>query len=526
MIIQRIQVFAGALPRLGPELTFEEKLLRALRDHVFNKMPIRLLCFTPVGSSLQISLFERGAIYKRIASALEGKIKKHQFHHRMETDEEAITRLINKYASYAILSHTWLRTTAGEVTYSVWNNGLFNPEDLGYKKLVNFCKAAWKHRLIFGWMDTVCINKESSSELDESIRSMYNWYERAAVCVTYLAETEALENMHLDPWFTRGWTLQELLAPRFIKFYNSHWQHLVNHSGNEKWDIGITEQIWLATTISTNELDNIYRAPISRRMQLAAPREVTREEDTAYALMGIFNVSISTAYGEGAERAFLRLLQEIIASSTDALDILNWAGDIPFSHLHGTSAVLPTSPKWYISRSSATNLAPERPIEPLTLSHLGLHVQVLLMPGLSILHTELRRNPIGDYTAIVDISLPRYYRRKIPTTYNLLDNGISGQDGWKNNKGQFFQMSFAVFNFAGSRNIISIPKTCIALVLECDEPAGEVSKSGRFNIIRTEKPVVFALSREIANSDMDYWSWKIQTDELRKHGMQLTSLYL
>ncbi|KAF8187162.1 hypothetical protein BJ912DRAFT_851864, partial [Pholiota molesta] len=262
----------------------------------------------------------------------------------MDTDEKVINRLISKYARYAILSHTWLRTAPGEVTYSDWNRGIFDSEGPGYRKLVHFCKVAWKdHRVAFGWMDTVCINKDSSSELDESIRSMYDWYERAAVCINYLAETETIANMHLDPWFTRGWTLQELVAPQFFKFYNAHWKQLVESSDNDKEDTGITEQIERATTISRSELQYIRGTPISR--------EVTREEDVAYSLMGIFDVSISTAYGEGAPRAFFRLLQEILVSSPNVLEILNWAGQLPQAFAWPyNSRVLPTSPQYYTHR--------------------------------------------------------------------------------------------------------------------------------------------------------------------------------
>ncbi|KAF8180220.1 hypothetical protein BJ912DRAFT_635108 [Pholiota molesta] len=379
----------------NPQLPFEEQLMRELREHIFNKMPIRLLCFEPHGSSFQISLIERGAIYARVASALQAKIHDPAYIWAdstagKEADDEIIGQLVTKHTQYAILSHTWFRTPSGEVSYGDWNEALFDANDPGYQKLVSFCKVAWRdHGLAFGWMDTVCINKQSSSELDESIRSMYNWYNRAAVCIVYLAETRTLSNVHLDPWFTRGWTLQELLAPEVIKSYDEHWKRFVNSCDNDKEDKTIMKQIKQATTISKEEFKNIRVAPISRIMQLAAPREVTREEDTAYSLMGIFDASISTAYGEGAARAFSRLLQEILASREDVLDILNWAGDLPSSPTY-TSRILPSSPKYYINRYSvqwlAMGFAMTRPTEPLTLTHLGLRVQVVLMPGMSIVY--------------------------------------------------------------------------------------------------------------------------------------------
>ncbi|KAF9482100.1 hypothetical protein BDN70DRAFT_802287, partial [Pholiota conissans] len=226
----------------------------------------------------------------------------------METDEEAISRLLPKYVGYAILSHTWLRTSPGEVTYGDWNKGLFRTMDLGYQKLAHFCR----YGVALAWMDTVCINKDSSSELDESIRSMYDWYKRAKICIVLLAESRSIADIRNDGWFTRGWTLQELFAPNAIKFYTRDWKCFAPDSTSDKANENIVRQIEMATGITKDELRRIHNAPISRRMQLAAPRKVTREEDTAYSLMGLFDVSISIAYGEGAERAFSRLVQAIL----------------------------------------------------------------------------------------------------------------------------------------------------------------------------------------------------------------------
>ncbi|KAF9479675.1 hypothetical protein BDN70DRAFT_806684, partial [Pholiota conissans] len=248
---------------------------------------------------------------------MQTKIDETEFRHNQlpynssETEKEAIDRFISECANYAILSHKWLRGAPGELTYDQWNKGSFLPESLGYKKLANFCRIVWRdYKLTLAWMDTICINKYSSSELDESIRSMYAWYERATVCTVYLSETQSISELPHDSWFTRGWTLQELLAPRRLKFYGYNWDKLERWGADDK--ARLFEFIEQATTISSRELQHVTRTPFSRRMQWAASREVTREEDMAYSLMGIFNVSISIAYGEGAERAFRRLLEEIL----------------------------------------------------------------------------------------------------------------------------------------------------------------------------------------------------------------------
>ncbi|KAF9471405.1 hypothetical protein BDN70DRAFT_869222, partial [Pholiota conissans] len=242
-------------------------------------------------------------------------------------DDKHIKKTIESYAKYAILSHKWLRGSSGEITYNHWINGSLDPESAGYQKLASFCRTAWNdYGITLAWMDTVCINKDSSSELDESIRSMYAWYERASVCIIHLAETMHVWEIHRDSWFTRGWTLQELLAPETLKFYSSKWIQLAQGL-NDKKNSGILKLIERETTISYSELRFVAGVSLSRRMQWAASRAVTREEDMAYSLMGIFNVSISIAYGEGADRAFLRLLEEIIKRNpSGTLDLFNWAG--------------------------------------------------------------------------------------------------------------------------------------------------------------------------------------------------------
>lgn len=121
-------------------------------------------------------------------------------------------------------------------------------------------------------MDTVCIDKESSSELDESIRSMFKWYQCAKVCITYLADTVVLGEMHTDKWFTRGWTLQELVAPARIKFYARDWTPLGSSGdSSDKKNDTVLGQIHKATSITRDELSAplLKVIAISRRMQWA-----------------------------------------------------------------------------------------------------------------------------------------------------------------------------------------------------------------------------------------------------------------
>jgi hypothetical protein len=121
-------------------------------------------------------------------------------------------------------------------------------------------------------------------------------------------------------WYERGWTLQELLAPESVHFFNKHWIHL----GSKKDFVGAINVI---TGIETDILDNsvdIFRCSVAERMSWAANRTTTRKEDMAYCLMGIMDINMPLLYGEGGERAFLRLQQEILAT-TDDQSIFAWS---------------------------------------------------------------------------------------------------------------------------------------------------------------------------------------------------------
>jgi hypothetical protein len=420
------------------------RLQEAVRRHVFSKMPIRLLHFsntpreTGTKLSLQITLLERNDVYGRIIQEILASFSERIFRERMvkarETrgpgfglglslEDRIIKDIIQENTKYAILSHTWLRGSDREVTYSAWRLREFDAQQPGYQKLINFCRSAWKdHGLSFGWMDTVCIDKDSSSELDESIRSMYKWYKNSHICISYLAGTVALGDAHRDPWFARGWTFQELLAPECMSFYNKDWQKFVTYtSDGDKRNLAIIDQIFKATTITGDELRRASLLPISRKMQLAAKRNVMREEDIAYSLMGVCGVSISIAYGEGAERAFFRLMTEVLNTSRKVVDIFNCAQPL------WRTSIIPSGPSAYLQCSEDIMMMPHmQPIEPLLLTHVGLRMPILLMPSLQE-NSCVEHEPIGDYYA----TICWYKDRKTSFTgngiftYHLLHKGIA-----------------------------------------------------------------------------------------------------
>lgn len=245
------------------------------------------------------------------------------------------------YHTYAILSHTW---EFEEVTFQDMQNGKAK-DRLGYAKVLGTCAKAKSHGLRWVWMDTCCINKESSAELSEAINSMFTWYARSAVCYALLSdvskqqvwldwadgdletlailENDALAMLTCDDekwqriasqcrWFKRGWTLQELIAPSDLRFFTRDWSYM----GSKK---NLLVTLWHATGIDPLALEDYQSLPkftIARRMAWAAGRWTTRIEDRAYSLFGLFGVSMPLLYGEG-ERAFIRLQEELVRTSTD-----------------------------------------------------------------------------------------------------------------------------------------------------------------------------------------------------------------
>jgi hypothetical protein len=205
-------------------------------------------------------------------------------------------------------------------------------------KLIQFLQVSESKKCQYAWIDTICINKEISSELDESIRSMYGWYRDSHICIVHLAQTDYHYDMRRDVWFTRGWTLQELIAPKRISFFTKHWMQITHQDRDKAEDKkkfkrgGKDEASVLWKTISditgipTDDLldfkPGLY--DIGKRMKWVSKRTTTRVEDIAYCLIGVFRLSLSISYGE-KEGAFYRLQAEIAENSKDR-SLFNWHG--------------------------------------------------------------------------------------------------------------------------------------------------------------------------------------------------------
>ena len=219
---------------------------------------------------------------------------------------------------YAILSHIWGADTE-EVTFRDLIDGT-SKSKAGYNKL-RFCgEQAGHDNLNYFWVDTCCIDKSDIIELQRAINSMFRWYRNAAKCYVYLSDVWARKRKASDRfseytwesafrgsrWFTRGWTLQELIAPASVEFFSQEGKRLGDKRVLER-------QIHQITGIAVSALrgEPLSQFAVKERLSWANNRKTKYEEDMAYSLFGIFDIQIPLLYGEGKDRAFKRLREEI-----------------------------------------------------------------------------------------------------------------------------------------------------------------------------------------------------------------------
>lgn len=237
---------------------------------------------------------------------------------------------------YAILSHTWgdeevtlqeLQQEGSTMLLNALKTGIAKGQPLqdiqgvknGFIKIVSCASQAEKDGLEYIWCDTCCIDKTNSAELSEAINSMYHWY-KDRLCYAYLADVPHSPHHSLlerdsvfakSRWFTRGWTLQELIAPSCLVFFDATWQPIGTRSDFRDF---ISEKTGIDRDVLDGEDPTL--SSIAKRMSWASQRETTRVEDIAYCLMGLFGVNMPLLYGE-RQKAFLRLQEEIMKTSED-----------------------------------------------------------------------------------------------------------------------------------------------------------------------------------------------------------------
>ncbi|UKZ77131.1 hypothetical protein TrVFT333_004849 [Trichoderma virens FT-333] len=317
---------------------------------------------------------------------------------------------------YAILSHTWGEE---EVTFQDMTLSRFANKK-GYDKIKGCCILARANGYDYAWVDTCCIDKTSSAELSEAINSMYQWYVEADVCYGFLADVPSKVAFSDSRWFTRGWTLQELIAPETMIFLDEAWNELGTRES-------LKQEIFNRTGIPMSVLSgsSLESVSIAQKMSWAASRQTSRSEDRAYCLMGIFGINMPLLYGEG-ERAFMRLQEEIM-KVTDDDSIFAWRSK---TQNHGS--LLATSPDAFEHAGNVvrTRTAWLPDSKPLTVSNKGIRVELSYMGvghqglGLAILHCAERKRKGRAFIAIYlkDVSLTmENFERVWCERYELFD---------------------------------------------------------------------------------------------------------
>jgi hypothetical protein len=218
---------------------------------------------------------------------------------------------------YAILSHTW---GEDEILFEDIGSGTYKYKN-GYRK-IQFCATrAAQDQLQYFWVDTCCIDRWNGREVSNAINLIFSWYKAAARCYVCLSDVSVSTTsethqqsdweaaFRASRWFTRGWTLQELIAPRSVEFFSCEGQRIGDKTS-------LKQLVHEITGIPHAALQNcpLGEFSILERMRWAENRETSLEEDLVYCLFGILGVSLPTFYGEGREKALERLQAELEAA--------------------------------------------------------------------------------------------------------------------------------------------------------------------------------------------------------------------
>ncbi|KAM0437891.1 hypothetical protein ACHAPT_002256 [Fusarium lateritium] len=345
--------------------------------------------------------------------------------------------------AYSILSHTWsdeeiiLQDVQSSSAYgspwpdvteqSFYSQGVSKKK--AFSKILQSVNLAARDGYQSIWIDTCCIDKTSSAELSEAINSMYQWYAKADICYAYLADvaparaedpSATRSSFRQSRWFTRGWTLQELIASRQVEFFASDWSYLGSKNGDLEFTRLLNQITGIQLDVLTGQLSP-QEVSLASRMHWAAHRQTTRMEDIAYCLLGIFDVNMPLLYGEG-KRSFIRL-QEAILSKEDDQSLFAWhseplavnEGDQTWQmdSSSGFSGLLADSPASFWDNSEIELTAPlTLTSSPPTVTSKGLGVDFLLLP--------CQDDHIGDeadFRVLLDCERTKDGQRESPVIY-------------------------------------------------------------------------------------------------------------
>jgi len=240
------------------------------------------------------------------------------------------------FQSYAILSHRWIE--GQEVSYKeLRDNQAIAKAKSGYWKIQRACFIALCHNVNYLWVDTCCINQEDPSDVAQNINSMYEYYRNSRVCLTYLFDVrDTQKSIAYSEWFKRGWTLQELVAPRKVFFFDQNWFFRGDRTS-------FKSEIWWVTGIDQEVLQGLVRdleeINVRDRIAWARGRKTTKIQDMAYCLLGVLGVELEVYEQEPVEDTFKRLEEAFLRAYPE----VGRPPDGIFMFLTGVSKDLPSS---------------------------------------------------------------------------------------------------------------------------------------------------------------------------------------
>ncbi|KAF4565577.1 hypothetical protein EYR36_002151 [Pleurotus pulmonarius] len=327
------------------------------------------------------------------------------FDHLFNASVDARRQVIEAVGRYAILSHRWEEDDE-ELTFDCLAKFSERAEPVtmekrGFKKFRQFCEVAASHACRFVWIDSGCIDRSDSNELEDSIASMFEWYSTAYVAIAYLRETpqhhidESLDAMPMlsmltrDPWFRRGWTLQEYYAPRRLRFYYGDWEPCpLIISGNRH--MLLANAMLGSGPKQIDEFEDSHRSHVMKILKVMDGREATLPEDMAYCLFSILGVKLNVAYGEGYELAIYRLQVELITTTSkfdhgpyEHYQLFMWSGkkakwNSMIAKDHGAFSITAKKPR--LLACKRPDNYPRTPVPISIDSHNILSIQMTLLP--------------------------------------------------------------------------------------------------------------------------------------------------
>jgi hypothetical protein len=315
----------------------------------------------------------------------------------------------NNTPPYAILSHTWASDPGHEVSFQEMRDGTGKTKP-GYEKIRMCGGIAKSNNLSYFWVDTCAIDKTSSAELSESINSMFEWYQKSDVCYAFLSDV-VTDDFNLSTprsrWFSRGWTLQELIAPRQMMFFNAEWKELGSRST-------LCDPLSQFTGIDVSLLNNVtllHEYSVAQKMSWAADRN---------SLLGLFNANMPLLYGEG-ERSFRRLQEEILRSSHDQ-SIFAWQSNDRSEMFCGLLAKSPSDFR-YSGNISSLDFISRR--EPIATTSRGIRVPFYLAPS-----NFMRGHFAGVYEAHLECYMGKDPKHR-PIVYLMRTTGYEAPGGFE-----------------------------------------------------------------------------------------------